>query len=63
MWGLNENGPYVLIGSGILRRFDLVRVGAALLEKVYQWEWTLRFQKLKSGPVAHSLFLLLVDPD
>lgn len=26
-------------------------------------EGALRFQKLKSGPVAHSFFLLPVDPD
>jgi hypothetical protein len=41
-------------------------MSVALLEEVYHWGWPLRFQKLKSGLVAHCLFLLPAghaDPD
>jgi hypothetical protein len=32
--GLNENGPYRFIGSGVFRRCGLVGVGVALMEEV-----------------------------
>lgn len=37
--------------------------GGALLGEVCHWRWALRFQMLKPGPVALSLFLLPADPD
>jgi hypothetical protein len=36
-------------------RCVLVGVGVALLEEVCDWRWALRFQKLKAGPVGHSV--------
>lgn len=54
-----------LIGpcSGTTGPCGLVRVGVALLEKVCHWEWALKSQMLKPGPVSHSLFLLPANPD
>lgn len=40
-----------LLGAGVM------------LKKVCPWEWALRSQKLKSGPVTHSPFLLPADAD
>ena len=62
--GLNKNGSHRLTGSGTIRKCVLVRVGVALLEEVYHWQWTLGFQKLKPG-IVHSaiLFLLSANPD
>ena len=49
--GLNKNGPHGPIGSGTIRRCDLVGVGVALEEGgVSLWGWALRFQMLKPGP-------------
>ena len=54
--GLNENGQHRPIENGIIG-------GVALLEEVCHRGWALRFKKLKPDPVAHSLFLLPLDPD
>jgi hypothetical protein len=35
-------------GSHTIRRCGLVEVGVALLNKVYYWGWTLRFEMFKS---------------
>lgn len=35
----------------------------ALLKEVCHWQWALRFQKFKPGPVAHSFFLGPANPD
>lgn len=56
---LNENGPHRLMGSGTNRRSGLG--GLALMEEVYLWGWTWRFQMLKIGLVSHSLLLMSVD--
>ena len=39
---------------GRIGRWDLVGVHMALLEEVYHWGWTLRFQKSTSGSVLLS---------
>ena len=73
--GLNKNGPHRLIYFGCLvimeghhlagiRRCGLLRIDVALFSGSVscRW-WTLRFQKLKQGPVAHFLFLRPANPD
>jgi hypothetical protein len=57
---LNENGPPKAPGSGTIRSCGFVGVDLAFLEKVCQ-RGALRFQMLKPGPVAHSLFRLPAD--
>lgn len=57
--GLNENGPCRTIGSGSIRRSDILGVGLALMEGVSLKGLPLRFQMLKLGQV--SLFLLVVS--
>lgn len=54
-------GPHRVIGNASIRSCDLVGIGEALLEEleeVCHWEFALRLQKLKPGPVVHFLFLL-----
>jgi hypothetical protein len=60
--GLNRYGLHrfmclkcLAIGSGTIRRCDLIGVGMAFLEKVCHWTCPLRFQRLKPGPVSYSL--------
>ena len=52
--GLNGSGSHRLTESGSTRRCGLAGVDVVLLEKVCHWGWTLRFQKLKPGPVSFS---------
>lgn len=46
--GLNENGPLRVTGSDTLRTCGPIRVGEALLEKVYHW--ALRVPMLQARP-------------
>jgi hypothetical protein len=46
-----------------LRRCGITGAGVTLLEEQHHSSQALRFQKLKPGLVAHSLFLLSADPD
>jgi hypothetical protein len=57
-------GPHRLIclnvwspESGSIRRYVIVGVGVALLEKVCYYRWALGFQMLKPGPDSLSLSL------
>lgn len=54
--GLNENGSFRFIGSGIIK-------GVTLLREICHREWAMIFQKLKPAPLVHSLFLLPAYPD
>ena len=61
--GLNKNGSHRPVGSGTIRRRDLVGVGVALLEWAWPWRkcvtggWALRSQKLKPGLVTFTVSL------
>jgi hypothetical protein len=53
--GLNENGPHRLTGRNINWRWALLKWVWPCWRKCVTGGGTLRFQKLKSGPVSLSL--------
>ena len=57
--GFKENGPNMPIGTGIIKRYDLVGVGVALLEENVTKGWALKSQMLNPHFKLHCRAIVI----